>query len=196
MFARKGVRRERASKRSRSRLAPARPAIAIRWMIAFVDPPRAIVATTAFSKASVVRISRGVRSSKTISTILRPAAAAIREWAESAAGIDEAPGSVMPRASAAAAMVEAVPIVMQVPKERAMPSSISRHAHSSSAPARRSAQYFHTSLPLPRVWPRQWPRSMGPAGTKSAGRFMLVAPISRAGTVLSQPPRSTAPSAG
>ena len=75
----------------------------------------------------------------------------MRGCAESAAGIDDAPGSIMPSASAAAAIVDAVPIVMQVPNERAMPSSISRHAHSSSVPARRSAQYFHTSVPEPSV---------------------------------------------
>jgi hypothetical protein len=85
---------------------------------------------------------------------------------------------------------------MHVPKERAMPSSISRQAHSSSVPARRSVQYFQTSLPEPRICPRQLPRSMGPAGTKIAGRFALVAPMTSAGTVLSQPPSSTAPSAG
>ena len=66
-----------------------------------------------------------------------------------------APGSVMPMASAAVAIVDAVPIVMHVPNERAMPSSISRHAQSSMVPARFSAQYFHTSLPLASVWPRQ-----------------------------------------
>ena len=79
----------------------------------------------------------------------RPAAEAMRGCAESAAGIDDAPGSVSPSASTAAAIVEAVPIVMHVPNERAMPSSISRHVHSSSVPARRSAQYFQTSVPEP-----------------------------------------------
>ena len=126
----------------------------------------------------------------------RPLAVASRGWFASAAGIDDAPGRLRPRASAAAAMVEAVPMVMQVPKERAMPSSISRQAHSSSFPARISAQYFQASLPLPSTRPCQLPRSMGPAGTKSAGRFMLVAPITRPGTVLSQPPSSTTPSTG
>ena len=95
-------------------------------MIALVDPPSAIAAVTAFSNASVVRISRGVRFSHTISTIRRPLALAIRACDESAAGIDDAPGSVSPSASTAAAIVEAVPIVMHVPYERAMPSSISR----------------------------------------------------------------------
>jgi hypothetical protein len=102
----------------------------------------------------------------------------------------------MPSASAAAAIVEAVPIVMQVPYDRAMHSSISRQVQSSSVPARRSAQYFHTSLPDPSTWPRQLPRSIGPAGTKIDGRFALVAPMISAGTVLSQPPSRTAPSIG
>jgi len=39
----------------------------------------------------------------------------MRAWPESAAGIEDAPGSIMPSASAAAAMVDAVPIVMHVP---------------------------------------------------------------------------------
>src|SRR3954451_19489770 len=196
MLAMNGVRRDNLSNRSRSSDAPARPAIAIKWMIAFVDPPTAIAAVTAFSNAAVVMMSRGRRSSHTMSTIRRPAAAAMRGCAESAAGMDEAPGSVIPIASTAAAIVDAGPIVMQVPNERAMPSSISRHEQSSRSPARRSAQYFHTSVPEPRTWPRQLPRSIGPAGTKIAGRFALAAPIISAGTVLSQPPSSTTPSAG
>ena len=165
-------------------------------MIALVDPPSAMAVVTAFSKAAVVRISRGRRSSQTISTMRRPAAVAMRGCAESAAGIDDAPGRVRPRASTADVIVDAVPMVMQVPNERAMPSSISRHEHSSSVPARRSVQYFQTSLPDPRIWPRQLPRSIGPAGTRMAGRLALVAPMTRAGTVLSQPPSSTTPSTG
>jgi hypothetical protein len=85
---------------------------------------------------------------------------------------------------------------MQWPGERAMPFSISSHASSDRLPARFSAQYFQTSEPEPRNWPRQSPRSIGPAGRNAAGRFMLIAPISSAGVVLSQPPISTAPSAG
>ena len=95
---------------------------------------------TASSYASVVRIVDGRRSSHTMSTAIRPDSAAIRVCAESAAGIEEAPGSVMPSTSAAAVMVEAVPIVMQCPYERAMPSSSSAHCRSSTSPARRSSQ--------------------------------------------------------
>ena len=39
----------------------------------------------------------------------------MRIWPESAAGIELAPGSVSPSASAIAVIVEAVPIVMQWP---------------------------------------------------------------------------------
>ena len=60
-----------------------------------------------------------------MSTMRRPAAAHMRGWLASAAGIDEAPGSARPSASAIAIMVAAVPITMQVPNERAMPPSIS-----------------------------------------------------------------------
>lgn len=57
----------------------------------------------------------GRRSSFTISTMRRPHAVAIRMWFESAAGMELAPGSVSPSASAMAVMVLAVPIVMQWP---------------------------------------------------------------------------------
>ena len=103
---------------------------------------------------------------------------------------------VSPIASVTDAIVEAVPIVMQVPTDRAMPSSIWPQARSSIRPARSSAQYFQTSVPLASGWPHQLPRSIGPAGRKTAGRSMLMAPISRPGTVLSQPPSRTTPSTG
>ena len=103
---------------------PARPAIATRWIIALVEPPSAICATSAFSKEARDRMSRGLRSSQIISTMRRPHWIAMRLCAESGAGIDEAPGSVMPSVSVSDIMVAAVPIDMQVPKERAMPASI------------------------------------------------------------------------
>ncbi|CAM5685722.1 hypothetical protein SVIOM342S_10122 [Streptomyces violaceorubidus] len=63
-------------------------------------------------------------------------------------------------------------------------------------PALLSSQYFHMSVPEPRVSPRQCPGSIGPAGTNTAGRSTVAAPMSRAGVDLSQPPISTAPSTG
>ncbi len=88
----------------------------------------------------------------------------MRIWFESAAGIDDAPGSVIPSASASAVIVDAVPIVMQNPGERAMPSSISLQSSAVMLPAQRSVQNFNESVPLPRGCPFQFPRSMGPAG--------------------------------
>ena len=75
----------------------------------------------------------------------------MRGWLASGAGIDEAPGSVSPSASVIAIMVEAVPMIMQVPNERAMPSSISLQSCSPMLPARFSSQYFQTSEPEPSV---------------------------------------------
>ena len=134
-------------------------------MMALVEPPIAMWTRMALSKAGDVRIFSGVRSSQTISTMRRPAAAHMRGCAASAAGIEEAPGSVNPKASVIAIIVAAVPITMQVPKERAMPPSSSAQSASLMRPARFSSQYFQASDPEPSSWPRQLPRSWGPAGT-------------------------------
>ena len=93
-------------------------------------------------------------------------------------------------------MVAAVPMVMQVPNERAMPPSISFHCSSVILPARFSSQYFQVSEPEPSTWPCQLPRNIGPAGMKIAGTPIEIAPINRPGVVLSQPPNKTAPSIG
>ena len=107
----------------------------------------------------------GVRSSQIMSTMRRPAAEHMRIWLASAAGIDEAPGKVMPIASAIAVMVLAVPMVMQWPSLRATPPSTSIQSSAVIVPARRSSQYFQTSEPEPSTLPFQLPRSIGPAGT-------------------------------
>ncbi len=191
-----GTRRLIASKRSRSSVSPARRAMAIRCGMALVEPPKPIAAVTALSMLPWVSIAAGVRSSHTIPTMRRPHSVAMRGWLASAAGIAEAPGRVKPSASTASIIVAAVPAVMQVPKERAMPASIAFHCASVMFPARSSAWYFHTSEPLPSGLPRQLPRSIGPAGMKIAGSPALIAPITSAGGVLSQPPSSTRPSTG
>ena len=190
MFARTGTVREKWSKSSRERSTPARPAMATRWMTALVEPPKARTTRTAFSKDS--RESGGSGRS----TIRRPAATAMRGWSESAAGIEAAPGMVRPRASTAEVIVEAVPIVMQWPGDDAMRSSTDSQSSSVIRPARSSSQYFQTSEPSQGSEPRQRARSIGPAGTKMNGRPAEMAPMTRAGVVLSQPPSSTAPSKG
>ena len=84
-------------------------------MIALVEQPIAIATVIAFSNASRLWIFLGVRSSQTISTMRRPHSELMRIWPASAAGIEDAPGKLMPIDSAIAVMVEAVPMVMQVP---------------------------------------------------------------------------------
>ena len=69
-----------------------------------------------------------------------------------------------PYGTSLAVMVAAVPMVMQVPAERAMPASISFHCCSVMLPASFSAQYFQTSEPEPRILPPKCPRIIGPAG--------------------------------
>ena len=83
----------------------------------------------------------------------RPQSVDMRWWPLSTAGIEEAPGSVKPSASAIDIMVAAVPIVMQVPWERAMPPWTPSHSSSVTLPARRSSQYFQASEPEPRTRP-------------------------------------------
>src|SRR6266480_613587 len=56
---RRGVERERASKRARGSGTWARPARATRWMIALVEPPMAMSLRIALSKACAVRRSEG-----------------------------------------------------------------------------------------------------------------------------------------
>ena len=110
--------------------------------------------------------------------------------------MEDAPGSDRPIASTASIIVAAVPAVMQVPKLRAMPASMSFHWDWVMFPARNSALYFQTSEPEPSVLPRQLPRSIGPAGTKTKGSPADSAPMVSPGGVLSQPPSSTSPSQG
>src|SRR5580698_8111446 len=147
-------------------------------------------------KASAVTIFEMRRSSSTISTMRAPQADAIRTCAESAAGIDEAPVSVNPMASTMEVMVEAVPMVLQVPIERVMLDSSSIKSSAVIFPRRYSSQYFFVWVPAPVLTPRHCPLDIGPAGQKIVGSPMLIAPISSPGTDLSQPPSSTTPSMG
>ena len=102
----------------------------------------------------------------------------------------------MPRASAIDAIVDAVPIVMQCPLERAMQPSAKAHSCSVMRPARRSSSQRHTAVPEPTSVPWYLPDSIGPPVTMIAGRPTLDAAISRPGVVLSQPDSSTTPSSG
>ena len=115
MLAITGTLRLAASKSSSPMAWPARRAMAMMWITAFVEHPMAMATLMALRNAPSVWILSGVSSSQTISTIRRPAAAHMRMWLASAAGMEEAPGSVMPITSASAVMVAAVPMVMHTP---------------------------------------------------------------------------------
>ena len=140
-------------KSSRSSATPARPAIAGRWTTAFVEPPTAISTRTAFSNAARVRIFDGRRSSWTISTMRRPAASASRSRPASGAGTAAMPGSVMPSASAIAAIVLAVPMTAQVPAVVARLPSMRSISSAETVPARCIAQKRRQSVQAPRRSP-------------------------------------------
>ncbi len=73
--------------------------------------------TDALRSAVRLMIWRGVGSPDTaISAARLPVASAMRMRSDETAGAVAAPGSVNPRVSARHAMVEAVPITMQVPE--------------------------------------------------------------------------------
>ena len=102
----------------------------------------------------------------------------------------------MPSASTIEAIVEAVPMVMQVPAERDMPPSASMKSASVISPARTISENFQTWVPEPMSSPRNLPFSIGPPETTIVGRSQLAAPIISDGVVLSQPVSSTTPSIG
>lgn len=75
-----GTSRLSSSKSFRERSIPPSWAIAGRWSVLLVDAPIAILTLIPLRRASRVMIFRGVRSSFTISTILRPDCLAIRRF--------------------------------------------------------------------------------------------------------------------
>ena len=140
MFAITGVMFEISSYNLSGRSMPKRPATALRWMMAFVEPPIAMFTRIAFSIALRVMILSGVRFSRTMATIRAPLRSAISLRRESAAGMLAQPVNVMPIASARLVIVDAVPITMQWPVLRDMQLSSSHHSSSLMRPARSSSQ--------------------------------------------------------
>ena len=118
-----GTPRPSRSQSSRPRSTPSLPAMAIRWITALVEPPMAPLTRMAFSKARRVRIWDMRMSWRTSSTMRRPAIWASTPRRESTAGMAALSGMPMPSASTMLAMVEAVPMVMQLPAERLCPCS-------------------------------------------------------------------------
>src|ERR1700719_4811586 len=102
----------------------------------------------------------------------------------------------MPRDSTIEAMVEAVPMVIQCPRDRFIQDSASRKSAMSIFPARTASDICQTPVPEPILWPLKQPFSIGPPETTSVGKLQLAAPIISEGVVLSQPQRRITPSIG
>ena len=184
------------SKSSSFSSTPRRPAMAKRWITALVEPPIAALVRMAFSKALRVTICDILMSCLTISTMRRPVSWARRLRRVSAAGMAAFSGNAMPKASTMLAMVEAVPMVMQVPVERCISLSQDENSCMVISPARTISDICHTPVPEPTSLPRNLPLSMGPPDRPMVGKSQLAAPIIRDGVVLSQPMSSTTPSIG
>ena len=170
--------------------------MAVRWMMALVEPPIASSTRSAFSTDFAVMICDGRSGFFASSTARAPVASAARSRSACTAGMAAVPGSAMPSASAMDAIVEAVPITAQVPAVVArLPSMVSISAEL-TFPARCSAQKRRQSVQAPSRSPWNEVGIIGPATSCTAGRSAEAAPMSCAGTVLSQPPSSTTASIG
>ena len=119
--------------------------------MALVEPLMDNWVAIAFSKLARVNKLRGVVCSQAISTARLPVATASRLCSATTAGTLAALGNVRPSDSAMQAIVDAVPIVIQVPADRAMQFSTPFQSLSHRFPAQRSAQNFQASVPLPSV---------------------------------------------
>ena len=129
-------------------------AIASRCSTALVDPPNAITTAMAFSNASLVMMSRAVMPRLSSSTTASPLALAKPSRRRSLAGGAALPGSDMPMASAALAIVLAVYMPPQAPSPgqiaRSMVSTSSRDiSPREHAPTASNASMIVTSRSLP-----------------------------------------------
>ena len=192
-----GVVRETASKSSRVSGMPKRPAMAMRWMTALVEPPSAISTVTAFRNDARVTMSAGRISSQTSSTMRRPQSEAMRGCAESTAGIEAAPGERQPE---------------RLDGARHRRGGAHRHAMAGRAGERglhvvpllladRAGAPLVPVLPVVAAAAERLARdsarsASGRRARRSAGRPAEAAPMTRPGVVLSQPPISTTPSTG
>ena len=149
-----------------------------------------------FRTPALVIMSDGFRSSLTIWTMRRPVSCAITRRRLSTAGMAALPDSAMPSASAMDAMVEAVPIVLQVPgraghRSFGLEKLLLRHL-TGLRPLRKISTDACPSRPVR----RETAVEHRPAGDHDRRQVRDAAPISRLGVVLSQPTSSTTPSIG
>ncbi|MGY3460452.1 hypothetical protein ACVWW5_005902 [Bradyrhizobium sp. LM3.4] len=131
-----------------------------------------------------------------ISAATLPLASARRNRSACGAGIVALIGSDRPMASIMQAMVEAVPITMQVPTDGARRPFTASISASSISPARYLPHSRRQSVQAPNTSPLWWPTTIGPTGMTTVGRSALIAAITCAGKVLSQPPITITESIG
>jgi hypothetical protein len=144
----------------------------------FVEPPIAALTMMAFSKAFLVRMSEGLTSSRTISTIRLPDTCASTLRRESAAGMAALCGKDSPSDAIMQAMVEAVPITAQCPRLRAITHGVMEAPH------------FAGSDVVAKVFPGEHRsaghndgRDVDAAGTHHEGRRGLIAAAQQYDTV-------------
>ena len=160
--------------------------MASRCSTTFVDPPIAIATAIAFSKASWVRMSRGLIPCRSNSRAVCPARYAESSFRLSTAGIEASPGSDMPSASMAEAMVLAV----NSPAHDPSPGHATLSSSFSSASVILPCEWAPTASKTSCTFTsRPWnlPARMVPPYTKTVGMFSRAAAITQPGRFLSHP---------
>src|ERR1700754_5031933 len=129
-------------------------AIAVRWMRPLVEPPIACSTTCAFLNEAGVSNSLGRGPFVlAIGAAPRPLASAERKRSACGAGMVALIGTDRPSASVTQAMVEAVPITMQVPTDGARRPLTASISLSSISPARYFAHSRRQSVQAPSTSP-------------------------------------------
>ena len=172
-------------KSSNVNFTPASCAIAGKCNAVFEEPPNAISTATAFSKASLVIISFGLKSFFNTSTICIPAFLASLILSENTAGTVPFPGSPIPNASVRQFIVFAVYIPEHDPHVGQAISSTIFSSFLVISPASYSPTASKTLL-NPTFFPLYTPASIAPPLINNEGIFSLAAAISIPGTTLSQ----------
>src|SRR5262249_31454018 len=131
-----------------------RLAFAVRWMRPLVEPPIACSTTWAFLNEDGVSNSLGRGPlALAIAAATRPLASAERKRSACGAGMVALIGSDHPSASAMQAMVEAVPITMQVPTDGASLLFTASISASSIPPSRDFAHSLRQAVQAPNTSP-------------------------------------------
>ena len=160
-------------------------AMASRCRTAFVDPPDAVAAATAFRKAGLVRMSRGRLPAERTSMTSAPTSRAASRLAGSVAGIELTPSGDRPMASITMAIVLAVYCPPHAPAPGQAARSSSSRSPRSIRPAETAPTASNTS-PTATRRPRNKPGMIVPPYNSTAGRFTRASAIAHPGTVLSQ----------